>query len=249
MRRTWLTGRRGAHVSDARRVRRPPQRTSRWAQPQPPTRFPGGSDQPPSRPSSCGVDGGGAGGSGGENRGEGAGPGASFRPPVAGFDLTFSPSKSVSVGWAFADQGTKAVIYECHRRAIDYTVAYAERPVFHSRSGTNGVLQEHIDGVVAASFTQGSGAVRKTGKASRSPKCRRRTASLLMPCATVRRGEGRRGGVARPAAGNRDERLAVELVRSAARCWCRARCSRGREPSLFLPLSGHLRYRARATLA
>ena len=47
--------------------------------------------------------------------------------PVAGFDLTFSPSKSVSVAWALADQGTKAVIYECHRRAIEYTVAYAER--------------------------------------------------------------------------------------------------------------------------
>ena len=45
--------------------------------------------------------------------------------PVAGFDLTFSPSKSVSVAWALADQGTKAVIYECHRRAIEYTLAYA----------------------------------------------------------------------------------------------------------------------------
>src|ERR1019366_227304 len=34
--------------------------------------------------------------------------------PVAGFDLTFSPPKSVSVAWALADEGTKAVIYECH---------------------------------------------------------------------------------------------------------------------------------------
>jgi hypothetical protein len=72
---------------------------------------------------------------------------------VAGFDLTFSPSKSVSTAWALADQGTKAVIYECHRRAIDYTLAYAEREVFHSRSGTDGVVQEDVTGVVAASFT------------------------------------------------------------------------------------------------
>ncbi len=72
---------------------------------------------------------------------------------VAGFDLTFSPSKSVSVAWALADQGTKAVIYECHRRAIDYTLAYAERNVFHSRSGKDGVVQEDVIGVVAAAFT------------------------------------------------------------------------------------------------
>ena len=75
------------------------------------------------------------------------------RAPVAGFDLTFSPSKSVSTAWALADRETKAVIYECHRRAIDLVLAYAEREVFHSRSGTNGVVQEDIDGVVAAAFT------------------------------------------------------------------------------------------------
>ena len=72
---------------------------------------------------------------------------------MAGFDLTFSPSKSVSVAWALADPETKAVIYGCHRRAIDIVLAYAEREVFCSRSGTNGVVQEDICGVVAAAFT------------------------------------------------------------------------------------------------
>ena len=75
------------------------------------------------------------------------------RSPVAGFDLTFSPSKSVSVAWALADRETKAVIYECHRRAIDIVLSYAEREVFCSRSGTSGVVQEDIKGVVAAAFT------------------------------------------------------------------------------------------------
>ncbi len=73
--------------------------------------------------------------------------------PVAGFDLTFSPPKSVSVAWALADQPTKAVIYDCHRRAIDYVLAYAERTVFRSRSGTAGVVEEDITGVTAAAFT------------------------------------------------------------------------------------------------
>ncbi len=79
--------------------------------------------------------------------------GSAFRTPVAGFDLTFSPSKSVSVAWALADRDTKAQIYACHRRAIEVVVTYAEREVFHSRSGTNGVVQEDVEGVVAAAFT------------------------------------------------------------------------------------------------
>jgi conjugative relaxase-like TrwC/TraI family protein len=72
---------------------------------------------------------------------------------VAGFDFTFSPSKSVSTAWALGDNGTRRVIYACHRRAIEFVLAYAEREVFHSRSGTNGIVQEDIEGVIAAAFT------------------------------------------------------------------------------------------------
>ena len=73
--------------------------------------------------------------------------------PVAGFDLTFSPSKSVSVTWALADEGTKAVIYDCHRRAVEYVIGWAEAEVFRSRSGANGIVEEDVTGVVAAAFT------------------------------------------------------------------------------------------------
>ena len=75
------------------------------------------------------------------------------RGAVAGFDLTFSPSKSVSVAWALADVDTKKQIYACHRQAIEVVLTYAEGQVFHSRSGTGGVVQEDIEGVVAAAFT------------------------------------------------------------------------------------------------
>ena len=78
---------------------------------------------------------------------------AANRTPVAGFDLTFSPSKSISTAWALADADTKARISACHRRAIDVVLTYAEREVFHSRSGKNGVVQEDVEGVVAAAFT------------------------------------------------------------------------------------------------
>jgi len=78
-------------------------------------------------------------------------PGA--RLPVAGFDLTFSPPKSVSVAWALADEGAKAVIYACHREAIETVLGWAEAEVFHSRSGAGGIVEEDIGGVVGASFT------------------------------------------------------------------------------------------------
>lgn len=73
--------------------------------------------------------------------------------PVAGFDLTFSPSKSVSVAWALADAETREQISRCHRAAIEIVLSYAEREVFHSRAGTNGIVQEDIEGVVATAFT------------------------------------------------------------------------------------------------
>lgn len=75
------------------------------------------------------------------------------RVPVAGFDLTFSVPKSVSVAWALADPETKAAIYGCHRRAVEYVLSYAERHVFRSRSGARGAIEEDITGVVAAAFT------------------------------------------------------------------------------------------------
>jgi conjugative relaxase-like TrwC/TraI family protein len=78
---------------------------------------------------------------------------ATNRAPVAGFDLTFSPSKSISTAWALADADTKAAIHACHRRAIEVVLTHAECEVFHSRSGRNGVVQEDVEGVVATAFT------------------------------------------------------------------------------------------------
>jgi conjugative relaxase-like TrwC/TraI family protein len=72
---------------------------------------------------------------------------------VGGFDLTFSPSKSVSVAWALADKETREVIYRCHQEAIAEVLAYAEREVFQTRTGSQGCVEEDIVGVIAASFT------------------------------------------------------------------------------------------------
>jgi conjugative relaxase-like TrwC/TraI family protein len=72
---------------------------------------------------------------------------------VGGFDLTFSPTKSVSTAWALADRETREVIYKCHQLAIAEVLTYAECEVFHTRTGSQGCVEEDIVGVVAASFT------------------------------------------------------------------------------------------------
>jgi hypothetical protein len=41
---------------------------------------------------------------------------------VAGFDLTFSVPKSVSVAWALAGPATQAAVYEAHQRALAYGI-------------------------------------------------------------------------------------------------------------------------------
>ena len=45
---------------------------------------------------------------------------------VAGYDLTFSPVKSVSVLWALADPETAAKIEKAHRAAIDDALTFIE---------------------------------------------------------------------------------------------------------------------------
>ena len=148
--------------------------------------------------------------------------GGTFRTPVAGFDLTFSPSKSVSTAWALADRNTKAQIYACHRRAIEVVLTYAEREVFHSRSGTNGVVQEDIEGAVAAAFThwdsqgRGSPAPRPCGGGEPRPVgLRRHVADARFPgLVQVRRGSLRAapGRAQRPV----DEGVGVGLGRSGS---------------------------------
>ncbi len=71
---------------------------------------------------------------------------------VAGFDLTFSAPKSVSVAWALADDALREQIHAAHRAAIEDVIAYAERQVFATRTGAGGVVSQDVRGVIAAAF-------------------------------------------------------------------------------------------------
>lgn len=71
---------------------------------------------------------------------------------VAGYDLTFSPQKSVSTLWALADPDTARAIERCHQNAISSAMEYIERDVLRTRAGVNGVRQVEVEGAVAARF-------------------------------------------------------------------------------------------------
>nr|WP_184829977.1 MobF family relaxase [Jiangella mangrovi] len=71
---------------------------------------------------------------------------------VAGYDLTFSVPKSVSVLWGLADVGTQAMIVHAHHDAIADVIALLERDVAMTRTGTGGVAQIETLGVAATAF-------------------------------------------------------------------------------------------------
>ena len=74
------------------------------------------------------------------------------RTAVAGFDLTFSPPKSVSAIWGVADAGTQALTAQAHHAAMRDTIALLEDRVAVTRVGRGGVAQMPIVGVIATAF-------------------------------------------------------------------------------------------------
>jgi len=72
---------------------------------------------------------------------------------VAGYDLTFSPVKSVSTLWAVADPHVAAQIERAHQAAVQDALSFIERHALFTRQGRNGVRQVDVRGLVAAAFT------------------------------------------------------------------------------------------------
>jgi conjugative relaxase-like TrwC/TraI family protein len=72
---------------------------------------------------------------------------------VAGFDLTFSPVKSVSTLWAVADPAIAAVIERAHQAAVQEALSFIEQQALFTRTGPQGIRQVNVCGLVAAAFT------------------------------------------------------------------------------------------------
>ncbi|WP_207346339.1 MobF family relaxase [Arthrobacter sp. E3] len=74
------------------------------------------------------------------------------RHAVAGFDLTFSVPKSVSVLWALADKDIQQQVFASHHRAVESVLAWLEDQVVHTRTGRNGVAHVGTNGAIASAF-------------------------------------------------------------------------------------------------
>ena len=72
---------------------------------------------------------------------------------VAGYDLTFSPVKSVSTLWAIADPAVAATIERAHQAAVKDALAFIEEHALFTRTGPQGIRQVNVRGLVATAFT------------------------------------------------------------------------------------------------
>src|SRR3954470_8225624 len=72
---------------------------------------------------------------------------------VAGYDLTFTPVKSVSTLWAIAPPEVAAVIEQAHADAVADTLRWLEDHATYTRTGHHGAAQVEVRGLIAAAFT------------------------------------------------------------------------------------------------
>lgn len=72
---------------------------------------------------------------------------------VAGYDLTFSPVKSISALWAIAPPEVSEQIEAAHEAAVADVLEWLQDNAAFTRTGTNGVAQVDTEGLIAAVFT------------------------------------------------------------------------------------------------
>ena len=72
---------------------------------------------------------------------------------IAGFDLVFTPSKSVSIAWGLGDKQLRKDIEAAHEHAIQDVVRHLESNVVMTRRGHNGIRQiDTKSGVIGTKF-------------------------------------------------------------------------------------------------
>ena len=77
----------------------------------------------------------------------------SMAEPVAAFDITFSPAKSVSLLWAISpDDSVREAVLQAHETAVAAGLAYLDSAAGHTRAGDGGVRKIASDGFIIAQF-------------------------------------------------------------------------------------------------
>lgn len=149
---------------------------------------------------------------------------------VAGFDLTWSAPKSVSLLFGLSDPATSAMVRGVHEDAVDQALGYLERHALRVRRGAGGENAIGAEGLVAAAFTH------RTSRAGDA--CGQHVGAKVVlvrrsPPATRDRSWRRLGRLDRSARGDRAQREPAPAGVVGARhpLW-RHRQQRGRESDL-----------------
>ena len=71
---------------------------------------------------------------------------------LAGWDLTFSAPKSVSVLWSQANPSARQIIQAAQQAAVDRTLQFIETHAAYTRRGHGSKIQEPVEGIVVATF-------------------------------------------------------------------------------------------------
>ena len=104
--------------------------------------------------------------------------GSASRVRVAGFDLTFSAPKSVSVLFGVGDEALRGRVRAAHDRAVREALGYLERSAAAVRRGRGGAVVEEASGLVAAGVPASDVSRRRSAaahaRARREPRSRAR---------------------------------------------------------------------------
>ena len=75
-----------------------------------------------------------------------------IRQPVAGFDLVFTPTKSVSVLWGLGDDGVRQAVTDAHKAAVTDALGWLQNDAIFTRTGSAGERQIDTRGITVAMF-------------------------------------------------------------------------------------------------
>lgn len=78
--------------------------------------------------------------------------GGKHQQHAAGWDVTFSAPKSVSVLWALSEPGDRPPIERAHRVAVHAATTYLERTAAWARRGKGGAIREQTAGLLMTRF-------------------------------------------------------------------------------------------------
>ncbi|MDH6681041.1 conjugative relaxase-like TrwC/TraI family protein [Rhodococcus sp. LBL1] len=77
---------------------------------------------------------------------------AKMRQPVAGYDLVFTPVKSISLLWGLGDERVKTAVEQAHKQAVDDALSWIEDKVIYTRRGAGGARKVKAEGLLIARF-------------------------------------------------------------------------------------------------